>query len=246
MSVKQIETCCRVRRLVTSLIFLSLAACSRPMTDGEISYSREILSQGLDFGEVRFSGQEAQGIRLAERQLAQDVQKILEAPGNEENADRLMSSLPSLFGADAIVIGNTVFFDRDVYSSDFSTSIIDSDRWLMAHEVTHVWQWQNREVTGYTFAKVVSEHLEFGDDVYEYSLIEGKSFTEYRFEQQGAIVQCYAMLRQIRPTDPLTVRHEQLIRSEFPLDAMLELIGSDNDGVVRVREEIDSRACDGR
>jgi len=231
-------------KVVVPMIVLSaLAACGRQMTDGEIAYSREIISEGLEFGHVRFSGQKAQGIRRAERQLAQE---LIETPDGEANADRLVSGLPSLFGADAIAIGNTVYFDRAVYSSDFSTSTFDSDRWLMAHEVTHVWQWQNRDVTGYTFAKVVSEHLEFGDGVYDYHLVDGKRFTEYRFEQQGAIVQCYAMLRQLRPNDPLTIRHERTIRSEFPLNALLELVGFNNDGVVRVREEIESDACGGR
>jgi len=227
--------------LVYPLVLLSVAACSRQMTDGEIAYTEGIITQGVDFGEVRFSGQEKQGIQKAERILAQEV---LGASASEESVDRLISGLPSLFGADAFVIGNTVYFDSDVYSSDFSTSTIDSDRWLMAHELTHVWQWQNRDVTGYTFAKVVSEHLNYGDDVYEYTLAQGKKFTEYRFEQQGAIVQCFAMLRQLMPSDPLTVRHESLIRSEFPLDALLELVDLEND-VVKVREEINRSTCDG-
>jgi hypothetical protein len=227
--------------LAYPLVLLSVAACSRPMTDGEIAYTKEIITQGVDFGEVRFSGQEKRGIRKAERLLAQEV---LEASDSEESVDRLISGLPSLFGADAFVIENTVYFDSDVYSSDFSTSTIDSDRWLMAHELTHVWQWQNRDVTGYTFAKVVSEHLNFGNEVYEYTLAQSKRFTEYRFEQQGAIVQCYVMLRQLMPNDPLTVRHESLIRSEFPLDTLLQLVESENN-LAKVREEINRSTCDG-
>lgn len=219
-----------------------LTACSRPMTDGEIAYGNELFTRGLNFEEVRFSGQERQGIQKAKEKLAQEHASVL---SNQKDSEKLISAIPSLFGADAIVIGNTIYFDSDVYSLDFSESVADSDRWLMAHELTHVWQWQNRDYTGYTFSRVVSEHVEFGDSVYKYILVDGKRFTDYRFEQQGAIVQCYAMLRQVRPNAPVTLKHERIIRSEFPLDALLKLIGFDDDGIVRVRKDVALDTCFG-
>lgn len=227
-------------------VLLSLPACSRLMTDGEISYNQAIFTEELSFGDVRFSGQKARGMRRAQKQLAKEVEGMLAVSDEDENASRLVSALPSLFGAAAIAVGNTVYFDSEVYSDDFAKSLYDSDRWLMAHEVTHVWQWQNRTQTGYSFAKVVSEHLEFGDEVYEYTLVNGKRFSEYRFEQQGRIVQCFAMLQQLRPNDPLTLRHEKLIRAEFPLDSVLELVGSRSAGTIRVRNKIDQVECAGR
>ncbi|MEO9820031.1 MAG: DUF4157 domain-containing protein [Paracoccaceae bacterium] len=213
------------------------------MTEGEVTYGEKFLTRNLIFEEVKFSGQEARGIRQAERQLASEAEQLLTTTDGQDRADKLASSLPALFGAAAITVGNTIFYDQDVYSADFSVSIFDSDRWLMAHELTHVWQWQNRAITGYSFSKVVSEHLEFGDDVYDYTLVEGKRFTEYRFEQQGEIVECYAMLRQLRPNDPVTLKHERLIRAEFPLDTMLKLIDPNSNEVIRVRAGTATDAC---
>ena len=222
---------------------LALAACSRPMTDGEITYGSQYFTQNLAFEDVRFSGNEARGRRVAKQQLERELGT---AAGSASENSQKIASLPSLFGADALVVGNTVFFDREYYSSDISQSPINSDRWLMAHELTHVWQYQNRDMTGYSFAKVVSEHVRFGDDVYDYTLVNGKRFTDYRFEQQGKIVECYAMLKEVSPNGANTRKHEKLIRAEFPLDALMARIGMSAGDVIRVRESVQMQKCDGQ
>ena len=233
----------RSATLISIAAVLSLAACGRPMTEGEVSFSSEILTRQIDFDVVRFSGQEERGRQLAKRQLEADLKAQEKMGERTEGTERLLSGLPALFGASAMVIGNTVFFDRSVYSADFSASPIDGDRWLMAHELTHVWQWQNSDLTGYSFAKVVSEHIAFGNEVYLYKLTSGKAFTDYRFEQQGKIVECYAMLRQVHPNHPVTQRHERLIRAQFPIDAVLKYVGADDDEVAKVRDRSDYAAC---
>jgi hypothetical protein len=90
---------------------------------------------------------------------------------------------------------------------------------------------------------VVSEHLNFGENVYDYTLVDGKKFSEYRFEQQGEIVECYAMLRQVEPSSNLTLKHEKLIRAEFPLDEVLGFIGEDRQGEVKVRKAMKQDTC---
>ena len=222
---------------------ISVTACSRDMTDGEIAYGQQVFTRDLDFEVVRFSGNERNAQRKATRQLESEAEQLAGTQPKDAGSEKLLSILPSLFGADAMAIANTVYYDSDVYSPDFSKSAYDSDRWLMAHELTHVWQWQNRAKTGYSFTKVVSEHLKYGDAVYDYKLVNGKKFTEYRFEQQGEIVECYMKLRQLSPDSPLTIRHEKLIRAEFPLDSVVEIVGSPSSDEVSIRPEAKSETC---
>jgi len=224
--------------LVTFATFF-LAACSREMTDGEKEYSSQILTRGINFDNVTFLGWLSEDQKKSE--ALEQIRKENEVISQYGSSDEVLTLIPSLFGADAIAIGNKIIFEN--YLMDFSTSIFDSDRWLMAHELVHVWQWQNRERLDYSFSKVVSEHIEYGDGVYDYVLISGKRFTEYRFEQQGSIVQCYAQLRQTMPNSPITKEHEKLIRSEFPLDEILKILGSDGDEFVRIRTQHNLDNC---
>ena len=61
---------------------------------------------------------------------------------------------------------------------------------LLAHEATHVWQWQNRAVTGYSPLAAASENLQMRDP-YVYELEPGKAFLDYGFEQQARMVGDY-------------------------------------------------------
>lgn len=91
----------------------------------------------------------------------------------------------------ALTIGNDIFFNY--YLPDYS--LRDDDRALLAHEVMHVWQSQNRAISRYSLAKVLWERIKCGrDGVYSYNLVPPRPMLTYRFEQQGAIVQDYALI----------------------------------------------------
>jgi hypothetical protein len=103
----------------------------------------------------------------------------------------------------AFCLDNHVFFPRPFYRADFSIAQPDdpassSDRdkqdlaWLI-HECCHVWQFQ-AEVRRYRWYKALLEHVEYGPTVYSYDLDEKDCLTDYRFEQQGQILQDYAWL----------------------------------------------------
>ncbi len=223
-------------------IVLALASCSRDMTEGEIEYSQDILTRNLDFSQVSFVGWASEKAKA--REAFELMAREDELADRFAGAESMAASLPGLFGADALTIGNKVFFDQFLW--DFSTSIYEEDRWLMAHELVHVWQWQNRDRLGYSFSKIIAEHIEFGDEVYEYSLKSGKRFTEYRFEQQGQIVQCFAQLRFTHPNDPATERHRQVIRAEFPLDQVMDFVGEGRGETIRVRADGSLKKCKDR
>lgn len=103
---------------------------------------------------------------------------------------RLRRGLLLTIRGSAVTIDNTVSFSKNSYFQDFSLNESIGPLSLLAHEVTHVWQYQNR-VRGYWWMKAALEHLRHGSHVYEYRLDRSKSLEEYRYEQQAQIVQDY-------------------------------------------------------
>ena len=212
-----------VKNTVTASLcaLVCLSACGRTMTDGETRYAQSILTSDIALDKARFSGSDNRKFHRAIRQLREEgeieiLNRDLNEGNFEENKSLLAFALPEIFGAPAMAVGNTVFFSRDRYLDDFSTTVFRDDLWLMAHELVHVWQWQNRDEIGYSFSKIVSEHLKYKDAVYDYQLETGKAFTDYRFEQQGAIVECYAQLLETQPNAAITKQHARLIEQAFP------------------------------
>lgn len=98
----------------------------------------------------------------------------------------------------AITLGNWIFLSRELstVSGDLSDIFLNDMSWL-AHELTHVWQYQH---DGWIYLfEALRTQLEFGPDSYDYGwetgLIEAraqnKKFRDFNREQQGAIVQHY-------------------------------------------------------
>ena len=55
-------------------------------------------------------------------------------------------ALPTASGT---TYGNTIKFDPQYYRSDFSEAE-NALKALLGHEITHFWQYQNSDITGYT------------------------------------------------------------------------------------------------
>lgn len=112
------------------------------------------------------------------------------------NKVRLKKGLLLTARGSAVTINNTISFSIDSYYEDFSLSESIGPLGLLAHELTHVWQYQN-QVRGYWWMKAALEHVRHGRYVYEYKLDRRKSLEEYRFEQQAQIVQDYVYAKDI-------------------------------------------------
>ncbi|MFS8181422.1 DUF4157 domain-containing protein [Pseudovibrio denitrificans] len=132
------------------------------------------------------------------------------------------SKLASNKGTGAVTINNTITYRHDLYSENFApkdTQYID-ELALLAHEMTHVWQKQNKELTGYTYAKVIAEHAKYGERVYEYPPLKSDSeFLSFRYEQQGQIVGDWIMARALDPKKAKI--YEKVIGRAIPLNRFL-------------------------
>lgn len=116
--------------------------------------------------------------------------------------------------AGGVTLDNVVNIHPDWYFEDFATAPLEA-RALLAHETTHVWQFQ-RGIRGYRWFKAAWEHLRFGPATYDYVLDKNKALTDYRFEQMGQIVQdCF----RLAPGAPERALYEAVISRSIPRSA---------------------------
>lgn len=92
---------------------------------------------------------------------------------------------------------------------------------FFAHEMTHVWQWQNRDVTGYHPFRAFAEQWTVEDPY----LFDGDSrhrFLDFGYEQQASLVEEYVCCRALDPGGARTHRLERLLRQNMPLASRLD------------------------
>jgi hypothetical protein len=88
-------------------------------------------------------------------------------------------------------INNSITLFGGYYNEDFSKSKSLGDVTSFLHEIVHVWQYQNRDVTSYSWMKAAFEHAG-SSDPYGYTFDASKSYLSYGYEQQGRILEDYA------------------------------------------------------
>lgn len=123
----------------------------------------------------------------------------------------------------AVALWNTVLFDKDWflddYLPDYPNEIGLIAAMLLSHELTHVWQWQNRKENGYGPLRAASEHGS-GADPYLFDIATEPQFSDFAFEQQGAIVEEFVCCRALAPQAPRTKRLRNLISRAMPVAAL--------------------------
>ena len=85
-----------------------------------------------------------------------------------------------------------------------------------AHEMTHIWQWQNREITGYTPFRGLAEHKP-GVDPYLLDPTQETAFLDLGYEQQAALVEEFVCCRTLAPEGARTERLWQTLRAVMPV-----------------------------
>ena len=121
-----------------------------------------------------------------------------------------------------------MLFDKDWYLEDYLPDHPDRigliAAMLLAHEATHVWQWENRARTGYSPLKAAREHR-VSEDPYLFDPGNSARFLDHGYEQQGAIVEEYVCCHVLDPEAPRTARLREMISAEMPvtgLEAVLD------------------------
>ena len=215
-------------RLALCLCILFLAACGRPLTENETAYLRALKGDQIDPAPIRlnnghFAGSYVYAIPVRPRTTCQE--RIW--PPLPEGT--MMEVSPA-----ATVIYNRVLLRSDLFDTDMLRGWPDEvhlfDAMLYAHEMSHIWQWQNRDRTGYTPLRALREHSTSADP-YLFDADTVGAFLDYGFEQQGSIVEEYVCCRLLDPEAPRTARLRAMIGAEMPIDGLDAVI---DDPVVRL------------
>lgn len=209
--------------LRTLVILLVAAGCGRPLTETEKAFASQIHGSALNLDRVRLVEGAPVGsitFRRKPRPRVTCRERILPPV-----KDEIVTSKPA-----AVALFNRVFFTKDWYLDDYTPEYPDRldlvQAMLFAHELTHIWQWQNRRKTGYHPLRAAAEHGA-GSDPYLFDLSQTPSFLDYGFEQQGAIVEEYVCCRALAPDAARTRRLHDMLGDAFPVAALPERRESD-------------------
>ncbi|MBB97061.1 MAG: hypothetical protein CML68_20995 [Rhodobacteraceae bacterium] len=225
------------RPWIILLAALCLAAgCGRSLTENEAAFSAQIHGASLDTDRVRLVRGAMVGSVTFVRKPRPRVtcrERIL-PPAKEET----VTVSPA-----AVALFNRIFFTHDWYTDDYLKEYPERLQivaaMLLAHELTHSWQWQNRNITGYHPLRAAAEHQR-SDDPYLFDLSTSPEFLSYGYEQQGTIVEEYVCCRALAPQADRTRRLHDMLSDALdpsPLpqsresDVYLPWAGAELDGI---------------
>ena len=222
-------------RVLVILTLLTLAACGRPLTDSERSFARAIHGDQVNLNRVRLVNNaplRAYTFRIPKRPRLTCQERIF-PPAKTD----IVTGAPA-----ALVLFNKIYFTRDFwlenYVPDYPERLHLFEAMLLGHELTHVWQWQNRKRTGYHPLKAAREHRD-SPDPYLFDPDVTREFQSFGYEQQGAIVEEYICCNALDPDAPRTQRLFDTISQAFPIsklpqvDTILPWSGAQVDGICR-------------
>jgi len=194
--------------------FIFLAACGRPLTEAERAFVADIHGPMLDVDRVRLhDGAPLKAVTFTRKPRPRTTCRELIFPPLPAG-EQVVKSKPA-----AVALYNTVLFDGDWYLDDYLPDYPDRiglvAAMLLSHELTHVWQWQNRKLTGYSPLKAAREHQR-SNDPYLFE-IEQRRFLEFGYEQQGSIVEELVCCRALQPQGARTQRLHALVSQVMPV-----------------------------
>lgn len=202
-----------MRTFLLILATLCLAACGRPLSDAEAAYMAELQGDTFDPRPVRIVQNPLVGLftqTYATRPPTTCRERIFPPPQTATVSSR----------TGGIVLFNTLHLREDLVLDDY-TRFPDGTRGLVAamffaHEMTHVWQWQNRAQTGYHPFRAFAEHATI-EDPYLFETDDPRPFLAYGYEQQASLVEEYVCCRATDPHGARTARLEALIGQAMPV-----------------------------
>jgi hypothetical protein len=164
-----------------------LIACGRPLTDTEKTFANHMFGESFD----------AQGVRVVDGALIGKATYPRRKRPRLACRERIFPepTTPTVtVSPAALVVHNKVFYSRDWYQRNFLPRyprVMGLVRAMVfAHELTHVWQWQNQKLTGYTPLRAAREHG-VTDDPYLFDLstslrfINAKQLSRLRLRTAG-------------------------------------------------------------
>jgi hypothetical protein len=206
------------RFLLTILALVVLAACGRPLTTAEREFMVGLQGESFDPAPVR----------IARNRLIGITERTYPVRPRTTCRERIRppTNAPTFTASTAgITLFEHVHTSPDVYLKDYvgrpDGKLNLAAAMFFAHEMTHVWQWQNRDVTGYHPFRAFAEHRNT-EDPYLFDSDSRHRFLDYGYEQQASLVEEYVCCRALDPSGDRTARLERLLRQSMPLSPRLD------------------------
>lgn len=192
------------------LVAVTAACATRTLTSGEAALLAPLHGATLDAGRVR----------LTEAPIVGAFPITYDARPPVTCRERIA---PPQVGRVETRAAGIALFDRLLLSPavarpDFAPAGVPLDlgaAMFLAHEATHVWQWQNRRITGYSPLAAFAEQL-LVDDPYLFAL-DGRPFLDHGYEQQASLVEEYLCCATLDPEGARTARLRDLLAPALPV-----------------------------
>lgn len=193
---------------------LALISCGRSLTETEKAFSADVLGETLDTAPIRITRDAPLGIQTFEYEKRPRL-ACRERINPEPEEETITAS------AAGVVLWENVYTSPDWsvpnYLPNYPEQMHMTAALFFAHEMVHVWQWQNREITGYTPLRAAREHKN-GADPYQFESASAETFLDYGYEQQAAVVEEYLCCSLLDPDAPRTTRLRNLLKPHFPVE----------------------------
>lgn len=196
-----------MRALLALAILLALSACGRPLTPNETELATRVFGPTLD----------VRPVRLAESGLVGMIRREIPVRPRTTCRERIA---PPPAGAmvtsqvAGMVLHNRIQIRSNLYLADYARNGAGEMNLVaamfLAHELTHVWQWQNRSLTGYSPLRVGAEHWQ-DTDPYLFDAGTHARFLDYGYEQQASLVEEYVCCVALDPEGARTRRLRALL-----------------------------------
>ncbi|WP_281983269.1 hypothetical protein [Thalassorhabdomicrobium marinisediminis] len=195
------------------ILCLALVACGRTLTPGEQGLTRALMGDSFNASEVRLV--EAGFIGMTTRTYPTRPQttcreRIGPPPDGPTFDTRTAGAV-----AWTHVLTNPDWTLPD-YAPNYPRAFNLVAVMYFVHEMTHVWQWQNRDTTGYSPLLGLAEHKP-GIDPYLLDPAEEISFLELGYEQQAVLVEEFVCCRTLAPDAPRTQRLYRTLAEVMPV-----------------------------
>ena len=198
-------------RIVIALLLLS--ACGRGITTSERALMGDLMGGSFNANEVRMLEVGFIGMRTRTYPVRPQVtcrEKIAPRPNGPTIQTRTAG----------VVAWRHVLTNPDWTLTNYAAGYPDRINLVaamyFAHEMTHVWQWQNRAATGYSPFRGLAEHKP-GVDPYLFDPAEEINFLEMGYEQQASLVEEYICCRTLAPEAARTQRLYDTLAAVMPV-----------------------------
>lgn len=209
-------------RTVAFALALATAACSRALTPSETAVAQDLFGDTLDTEAVIVTA--GIGVLPLPREHVSEDESAGPVDPPPGLCERHRSTHRYWDWPAAFVLKNHVYFSFRYYAADAFRGFPDSAPYpasiLLAHELVHVWQWQNRERTAYTTEGAASETIA-NVDPYWFEADRNAAFSDLGYEQQAATVQDFVCYALFDPKDPKLRELASTLRPVLPVDNFL-------------------------